>query len=86
VADIKFVRCPKCQSQYWFDIPNPDKPERTHWRCFRCSYQIVLGACAGCMKKEWKMTRGIDPKGGHRPFYRFECQGCKRVLGFLVYS
>jgi hypothetical protein len=86
MEEINFVRCPKCQSLYWFDIPNLVVAENMKWRCFRCSYQMSFGACSKCKTRNWQMTRGIDPKGGHRPMYRFQCRTCGRVVGIMVYS
>ncbi len=84
--NVDFVRCPKCRSLYWNDIPDLEKSEDTKWKCFRCSYGIAIGACVKCKNKNWKMTKGIDPKGGHRPVYRLQCLSCNRVIGFLIHS
>jgi hypothetical protein len=86
IADVTLVKCPKCQSQYWNDIPDLAKIENTKWRCARCGFTIVIGACAKCKAKKWKMTKGIDPLGGQRPFYRILCLACRRVIGFLIVS
>jgi hypothetical protein len=86
MAQVDFVRCPKCQSLHWTDIPNITQRENTRYQCFRCGYRISLGACSACKTKDWLMTKGIEEKGGHRPYYRLKCRSCARVIGLLIGS
>jgi len=83
-ADPDLVRCPKCQSLYWSDIPGLDVREETQFRCYRCGYHIKVGACKTCRTRNWLMTKGIEEKGGHRPYYRLKCKTCQRTIGFLI--
>ena len=83
---IDFVRCPKCQSQFWSDIPDSGQKGKYKWKCHRCNYLVVISKCAKCKSSDWKMVKGVDPKGGHRPYFRYECQTCKRIIGILLYS
>jgi hypothetical protein len=86
MSEVSFIKCPRCQCMYWQDIPDVKKHVKDKWKCSRCSYVIVPGPCSGCRTKKWVTTKGIDPKGGHRPYYRLQCRTCGRVIGFLVFS
>ena len=82
---IDFVTCPKCLSKNWNDIPNTDDINKTKFKCIRCNYVITLGSCSKCRtEKAWIQIAGINEKGGQRPYYRFQCKGCKRIIGLLL--
>ncbi len=82
---IDFVVCPKCRSRNWNDIPNVADVSHTRFRCLRCGYTMLLGACSHCgTEKAWRLTRGIEEKGAYRPMYRFKCRSCGRLIGILL--
>lgn len=83
--EIDYVTCPKCKCKYWVDIPNPADKNRCKYRCSRCGYTMVLGACAKCRTpKPWIQIQGIDEKGGRYPVYRYQCKTCQRIIGVLI--
>ncbi|HCM28071.1 MAG: hypothetical protein A2Z99_20865 [Treponema sp. GWB1_62_6] len=83
--DTTFVTCPKCRSKNWNDIPNTKDLNTTSFKCNRCGYVIVLGACSKCKaEKAWELLVGIQEKGAQRPMYRFRCKNCRRVIGILL--
>lgn len=83
--DIDFVTCPKCKSKNWNDIPNLEDRNKCKYKCSRCNYLIVLGSCSKCKTENaWIQIKGIEEKGGHRPFYRYQCRSCNRLIGILI--
>ena len=85
-SSVEFVRCPQCQGQVWNDLPNTANLNRYKWTCHRCGYCVTITGCSKCKSRSWKMSRGVDPngKGGHRPYFRYQCDGCGRVVGILI--
>ncbi len=83
-TESEFVRCPKCHSKNWEDIPNTEDSDKTRFRCNRCQYPIRMGICSKCGIKNWQLIKGIEKKGGHKPYYRFKCRSCDRTVGFLL--
>lgn len=84
-TDIEFVTCPKCRGRQWADLPDTQDKNRCRYRCCRCGHLIVLGGCSSCKTSQaWIQTKGIDPRGGQKPFYRYECRNCHRVVGILI--
>lgn len=81
-----FLTCPKCYSNNWNDIPNTKDALRTRFRCNRCEYMIRVETCKKCMSSSWELVKGIDEKGGHRPFYRFKCNSCNRIIKIKISS
>lgn len=81
-----FLSCPKCHSQNWVDIPNTTDSLRTRFRCYRCDYLVRVEICKNCNNKNWELIKGIEDKGGHRPYYRFKCRSCNRVLKIKISS
>jgi len=47
---------------------------------------IRIEICKKCMSSSWKLIKGIDEKGGHRPFYRFKCNSCNRIIKIKISS
>lgn len=86
MADADPVRCPKCRSLNWRDIPNTADRVRTRFSCDRCSYTITIGACRSCGARQRQSIQGIDRdlKGPRRPVYRLRCGGCGRKIGFVI--
>ncbi len=80
-----YLTCPKCHSSNWNDIPNTKDVNNTKFKCFRCNYAVKIQTCKRCGQSKWEMTKGIDSKGGHRPFYRYKCLGCNRILKIKIY-
>jgi uncharacterized Zn finger protein len=85
VSEVEFVTCPKCRSRNWDDMLNKDDADRLRYRCVRCGYTMYLGQCGTCKTdRAWELVKGVDPKGGYRPYYRYRCRGCGRVIGILM--
>ncbi len=83
--ETDFVTCPRCRCRNWNDVPKLSDLDRTSFRCNRCGYVIVLGACGACKTENaWTLELGIQEKGAHRPMYRFRCRGCRRLIGILL--
>ena len=83
--EVDFVKCPKCLSRNWSDIPDTNNINKTKFKCIRCNYIITLGSCSKCKTvNAWILITGINDKGGQKPFYRFQCKICKRIVGILL--
>ena len=81
---VDFVRCPKCHSRNWQDIPAVKEGDPIRFGCSRCQHVIRLGACAECHAKQWVRLPDIPEKRGRKPICRFQCAGCERVLGIIM--
>jgi hypothetical protein len=86
MPDVDLLRCPKCHSDNWRDIPDSGVQVRTKFACDRCGYLITIGACKKCRAKDWRLMQGIDKdlKGPRRPVYRLQCAGCGRKIGVII--
>ena len=86
VIEEDFLRCPKCFSDNWIDIANLENRNRTRFMCFRCRYIVLLKTCKKCSKDAWSKIKGFDEKGGYRPYYRFKCDNCGRIIKIKMYK
>jgi hypothetical protein len=85
VAPISFLSCTRCQCKIWNDIPNTRDSSRTRFRCIRCGKLVRLTGCFDCGGKDcWTQVKGIEKKSAHRPYYRFQCKICGKLLGVLI--
>lgn len=76
----EFLRCSKCFCENWTDIANLKNKNRTRFMCIRCRRMVLFHTCKVCGSSNWEKTKGFDPKGGQRPYYRFRCNTCNRIV------
>ncbi len=82
MADVETVRCPKCQSAIWNDVFSEKLAEGYRFRCSRCEFTVRISGCKACGAKAMELVHGVDPQGGHRPYFRFRCAQCGREVRF----
>jgi len=81
VSEAETVRCPKCQGGIWNDTYSEALKTGYRFSCVRCGFTVKVAGCRDC-KAAMELVHGVDPRGGHRPFFRFRCGHCGREVRF----
>lgn len=81
MAQSEVVRCPKCQGAVWNDVFSEVQPTGYRFTCRRCGFTVKISGCKAC-GHPMELAHGVDPKGPHRPFFRFRCAHCGREVSF----
>ena len=81
---VEQLRCPKCQGGIWNDQFSEKRGDKYRFVCARCHFVVTIAGCKECRHPWMELVHGVEKGGPHRPYFRFQCPGCGRVVGVQI--